>query len=184
MTMSLDGFVAGPNGESAWMFETKDEAAKAWTIARISGAGVHAMGSRTFRDMAAFWPTSREAFAPAMNAIPKVVFSRHGNADVPIADSPLAETWRSARWLVGDLAAEVAKLKAEAGGPIVAHGGASFARSLVALDLVDEFQLLVVPIAIGRGLAVFGERATPLRLRLASTEAFPSGRIAQVYVRA
>src|SRR5579862_4473776 len=160
MSMSLDGFVAGPNGEIDWLFETKDEAAIAWTVARISEAGVHAMGSRTFHDMAAFWPTSREPFAPSMNAIPKVVFSRHGKAEAQTtraladaraqapapADAGLAETWHTARWLVGDLAAEVAKLKAEAGGPIVAHGGASFVRSLVALDLVDEYQLLVQPI--------------------------------------
>jgi dihydrofolate reductase len=145
---------------------------------------VHAMGSQTFRVMAGHWPTARDEFAPAMSSIPKAVFSQHGKTDATTPDSPLAKTWRAARWLVGDVASNAAKLKAEAGGPIVAHGGASFARSLVALDLVDEYQLLVQPIAIGRGLALFSDRATPLRLRLASAEVFPSGRIGQIYTRA
>jgi dihydrofolate reductase len=197
MSMSLDGFVAGPNNELDWLFETMSPAGKAWTAERISEAGVHAMGSRTFHDMAAYWPTSRDVLAAPMNEIPKVVFSRRGKsagqttralddarASSPTpADAAHVESWNSARWLVGDLATEVAKLKAEGGKPIVAHGGASFARSLVALDLVDEYQLVVHPIAIGRGHGLFGERTTPARLVLASSTSFPAGTIANVYVR-
>lgn len=81
----------------------------------------------------------------------------------------------------GDLAEDIARLKAQEGKPIIAHGGASFARSLVARGLVDRFALLVHPVALGRGLPVFSKLAAPTRLELTSSKAFPGGAVAQVY---
>jgi dihydrofolate reductase len=81
----------------------------------------------------------------------------------------------------GDLAEEIAKLKAQEGKPIIARGGVSFARSLVAQGLVDQFALLVAPVALGKGLPVFSELAAPTRLKLMSSKAFPGGAVAQVY---
>ena len=81
----------------------------------------------------------------------------------------------------GDLVEEVAKLKAQKGKPIIAHGGVSFARSLVAQGLVDQFALWVAPIALGKGLPLFSERAAPMPLKLMSSKAFPGGVVAQVY---
>src|SRR5581483_3264798 len=80
MSVSADGFVAGPNGEIDWLFRSTDPVATAWTVATIRDVGVHIMGSRTFQDMAAYWPSSTEPFAAPMNDIPKVVFSRSGRA--------------------------------------------------------------------------------------------------------
>ncbi|URK88268.1 dihydrofolate reductase family protein [Rhizobium sp. RCAM05350] len=79
MSMSLDGFVAGPAGEVEWMF-SGDQEAIAWSVETVSNASLHIMGSRTFRDMAGFWPTSTGVFAPPMNRIPKAVFSKQGPA--------------------------------------------------------------------------------------------------------
>ena len=111
------------------------------------------MGSRTFQDMAAYWPTSSQVFAPPMNQIPKAVFSRRGTVVLKASDTtaalrdaranagphpsanlqPGGDSWGHAYVASGDLAEEIAKLKAQDGKPIIAHGGASFARSLVAL---------------------------------------------------
>ena len=71
MSMSLDGFVAGPGGEIDWMFPDRDAGSTAWVLETLRAAGLHAMGSRTFRDMAAWWPTARDPMAEPMNAIPK-----------------------------------------------------------------------------------------------------------------
>ncbi len=184
MSMSLDGFVAGPRGEIDWMFGG-DEAAKAWKVATVSDASLHAMGSRTFRDMAAFWPTAGGPFAPPMNRIPKAVFSRQGRAVLPASDPDAgadAVGWAEAHVAAGDLAVEIAGLKAAADGkPIVAHGGAAFARSLVAADLVDRYALLVHPVVLGTGLPIFADIDRPRRLRLVETTPFPGGSIARVY---
>jgi dihydrofolate reductase len=87
--------------------------------------------------------------------------------------------WADTRVLSGDLATEIAALKAEDGKPILLHGGASFARSLSALGLIDEYRLLVHPIALGEGLPLFGART---RLRLTSARTFATGIVASTFV--
>jgi len=77
MSMSVDGFVGSPDGGIQWVFSNDPEAV-AWTVATVSNASLHIMGSRTFDDMAAYWPTSTEVFAAPMNQSPKAVFSRQG----------------------------------------------------------------------------------------------------------
>ena len=77
MSISLDGFVAGPAGEVEWMF-SGDQQAIASSVETVWNASLHIMGSHTFRDMASYWPTATGAFAPPMNEIPKTVFSSQG----------------------------------------------------------------------------------------------------------
>lgn len=200
MSMSLDGFVSGPDGEIDWIF-SGDQQAIAWKLEVVSNAGLHIMGSRTFKDMAAFWPTSTGVFAPPMNRIPKAVFSRQGPAVLKAtgttrglkdarADAggtstgplqPGAESWGEAYVASGDLAEEIAGLKARDGRPIVAHGGAAFARSLVAGGLVDQYMLMVHPVVLGKGLPIFSEVAAPRRLERTGSTAFPGGAVALIY---
>jgi riboflavin biosynthesis pyrimidine reductase len=79
------------------------------------------------------------------------------------------------------LAEEVAKLKANEGKPIIAHGGASFARSLIAQGLVDQHDLFVHPVALGKALPVFSGLTVPRPLKLKSSTAFPGASVAQIY---
>jgi len=194
MSISVDGFVGGPDCELKWLFRNTDPEAIAWTVDAISQVGVHIMGSRTFADMAAHWPTSTEPFAPPMNEIPKAVFSRSGqqattraladaraHAKTPTGESKSIESWRSARVITGDLADGIARLKQEPGKHIYAHGGATFARSLVRLGLVDEYRLLVHPVVLGRGLPVFSELSAPSDLQLTDVQRFAGGAVAHVY---
>jgi len=197
MSMSIDGFVGGPNGEIDWLFRSVDDASAAWEVECLWDASLHIMGSRTFQDMKAWWPTSDEPYAPPMNRIPKAYFSRSGSGDTATTRaledaqrlfprsagdaSPHLESWESAAKLTGDLATEIAALKAEVGKPILAHGGAAFARSLIATGLIDEYHLLVHPVALGRGLAIFADLAVPLDLALTALQRFPTGAIANTY---
>jgi len=185
MSISIDGFVSDLDGANKWMFGS-DQEAKAWSVETVGNASLHIMGSRTFRSMAAYWPTSTDMFAPPMNQIPKAVFSRQGPAilgDKASKDAlqPGAASWGQAYVASGDLAEEIATLKAQGGKPIIAHGGVSFARSLVAQGLVDQFILLVHPVALGKGLPLFSELAAPMPLKLTSSKAFPGGAVAQIY---
>lgn len=188
MSMSVDGFVSDLDGRNGWMFGT-DQEAKAWSVEFLWNASLHIKGSRTFHGMAAWWPTSTDQFAAPMNQIPKAVFSRRGppilaNATTATTQAALqagAESWAQAYVASGDLAEEIARLKAQQGKPIVAHGGVSFARSLVAGGLVDRFALLVVPVALGQGLPLISELAAPARFELVSSRAFPGGAVAQIY---
>ena len=199
--MSLDGFVGGPNGEVDWIFPSMDEGATQWTLESVWLAGLHVMGSKSFHDMASYWPYSSEPFAAPMNAIPKLVFSKEAlgvpkhtkgfeaaNAarkeERKLSDDEVKanlETWNNP--LVGhDLAADIARLKKEDGKNLVAHGGASFAQSLIKLGLVDEYRLLSHPVVLGRGLPLFSVLPEKKRLKLLSSTTFPSGAVARIFV--
>jgi len=196
MSISIDGFVGTAAGNIDWIFKSTDDAATAWTVDMIKQAGLHIMGSRTFKDMAAWWPTSTEPFAAPMNEIPKAVFSRSGklgsstqalqdairaNGNKHDAKSADTQTWADAEVIGGDLAAGIERLKKQEGGFILAHGGASFAQSLVATGLIDEYQLLVHPVALGKGLPLFNALKDPLALELVQAKTFRSGAAAHVY---
>jgi dihydrofolate reductase len=87
MSISIDGFVGDPDGGLKWIF-SGDQEAIAWIVETVWNASLHMMGSRTFRDMAAYWPTSTEVFAPPMNQIPKAIFSREGAAILKAGGAP------------------------------------------------------------------------------------------------
>jgi dihydrofolate reductase len=171
ISMSLDGFVGGPNGEIDWIFPTLDDGATEWLVAMLGQAGVHIMGRVTYGDMAAHWPTSNEPYAAPMNTIPKVVFS-HTLSEANWSDSRVAR---------GELSAEIAALKQQPGKEILAHGGARFVQSLAQQGLIDEYRLLIHPVVLGRGLRLFSEQQPRANLQLLSTKRFEKGLVANSY---
>lgn len=185
MSISLDGFVAGPNNEGDWMFRHRDPAAHRWIEDLLWQVGLHAMGSKSYFAMAGYWPTSADTLAAPMNAIPKAVFTRQSALDLQAGRAPAtdaaAASWAGAEVIRGDLAAQIARLKQQEGKDILAHGGAEFAQSLAAAGLIDEYRLVVHPVVLGQGKALFGQLAQPLDLELRSTTLFRSGASAQVY---
>ncbi len=198
MSMSLDGFVSGENGEIDWIFTTGDDKSRQWSLDTVTNASLHIMGRKTFADMAAWWPASKEAFAAPMNAIPKAVFTRRkdfsparpGETSQAIKDATThvgapagdagRESWHNAYVASGDMAEEITRLKSGDGRPILAHGGSGFMRSLLATGLVDELRLPIHPVALGKGLPIFTGRHD---FRLVEATAFPSGVVAHVYRR-
>ena len=129
--LSLDGYAAPPASvpEDFFLEYDEDEVFVAHMAHVLGSAGVHAMGAQTYRDMAGHWPSQDGPEADAMNRISKVVFSRR----------PIDTPWATTTVCSGDLATEVAGLKAQDGGPILVHGGVRFAQALVRADLVDDY---------------------------------------------
>jgi uncharacterized protein YndB with AHSA1/START domain/dihydrofolate reductase len=167
MSMSLDGYVAPPDGRTNWIFPSYTDDATAWTVETLRHASAHLMGAVTYRDMAAHWPQSTSVYAAPMNEIPKVVFS----TTLTTAD------WGDTRILAGDLTHEIKRLKQEPGSYLLAHGGTHFARSLCLSGLVDEFRLLVHPVVLGEGQRIFVE---PMSIEPITTTAFSGGAVAHV----
>jgi dihydrofolate reductase len=170
MHQSIDGFVCTPSGDESWVFMHMDESVLKWEVDHLWQAGTHIMGSNLYRIMAAYWPDSHEAPAALMNEIPKVVFSK----------TLKTASWGPARIASGDLVTEIARLKQESSKEILAHGGAAFAQSLTMLNLIDEYRLLVHPLALGNGRPL---TRSPLNLRLLSAHEFPAGVVALTYAR-
>ena len=185
MSISVDGFVGGPNGGANWIFKSSDENSRAWAVERTWDAGLIIMGRKSFENMAPYWPTATGPFAAPMNEIPKAVFTQKGFkgiAPVPNAEqSPATTSWAEARVFDGDLAERIRELKSEPGKPICAIGGAGFMQNLIATGLIDEYHLVIHPVVLGQGLPIFNGAAQPLDLKLVDVKAFPGGIVAHTY---
>ena len=193
MSISTDGFVGGPNGELDWIFRNSSEESRQWAAERLGKMGLHAMGLRSYDEMADFWPTADGPFARPMNEIPKAVFSRSGAFSPPgmektraaveegRVDWAVLEGWLNPIMAGKDLTADIQRLKAEEGRPINALGGASFASSLIAAHLVDVFSLVVHPIVLGKGLPIFAGLESPVDLKLEDLQRFDTGVVVKTY---
>jgi dihydrofolate reductase len=174
MGISLDGYVVGPNGQTDWGVAPEDPELKRRKLEWLERVGAHLMGRVTYEEMASYWPSSASDYAAPMNEIPKVVFSK-----------TLAEAnWPDSQIARGDLAEEIARLKGESGRELIAWGGGTFAQGLAREGLIDEYRLIVHPVALGGGVPLFKDLAAPLHLDLAETMRFPTGRVVHLYRKA
>lgn len=171
MSMSLDGFVAPAKGAPDDRSMPEDPALKRIKLDWLSEAGMHAMGRVTYNEMAAHWPVSTDDYAAPMNELPKVVFSK----TLESAD------WNDSRVARGDLSEEISALRREPGGDIIAWGGATFAQELSRRGLVDEYRLVINPVALGNGLTLFKDLSAPIELQLIQARTFANRAALHVY---
>lgn len=172
MQVTFDGFAAGPNGELEWAFpQFDDDQFTRYSLDMLRGTDVEIMGGTTGEGLAGYWPkldTMQERdkpFAALINEAPKVIFSR----------TLESVDWNNTTIYRGDAYEEIRRLKQEQGKPIMVVGGVRFVQSLNNERLIDEYALIVHPVAIGRGLSLFSELKDELRLKLVEARAFPAG---------
>jgi dihydrofolate reductase len=171
MSISLDGFVAPAKGAPDHRSLPEDPALKQIKLDWLRQAGTHAMGRVTYNEMAAHWPVSTDEYAAPMNDLPKVVFSK----TLASAD------WNDSRVARGDIAEEISAMRREPGGDIIAWGGASFVQALSRQGLVDEYRLVINPVALGNGLPLFKDLSDPIELQLVEAWTFANGAALHVY---
>ena len=174
INVTLDGYVAGPNGELDWLFRTMTPAQQAWTTAFLREVDTILIGHTTYLEQAAFWPSQTGEMATLMNSHTKIVFSSRLGA----------LEWNHSRLAVSDVAEEIARLKREPGRDIYVTGGARLARSLSQRGLIDEYNLTIHPILLGSGMPLFGEPSEEIALTLVNTIPFESGAIQLIYQKA
>jgi len=174
MSVSLDGFAARRDGTMDWLGDTQAYGAhRQRAVAELLGqTGLLVLGARAGADMAQAWPGSQSPTGELMNVTPKVIFSRTlGTIE-----------WSNARVCDRPVQEEIPALKGEPGKDIVVFGGASFARSLAAHGLIDEYRINVQPVALGDGLPLLHGLPEPVPLELVSSTAWADGPITQTYV--
>lgn len=172
-SVSVDGYFVDANGDNGWAYEGRaDPEFAAWVGSNASSGAELLFGRKTYEMMEAYWPTALAAeqmpeVAKGMNAARKYVASR-----------TIRPKWQNSHLLQGDLAAAVRALKQSEGPGVVVLGSGSVAAQLGAAGLVDEYQFVVMPIALGGGRTVF-ERGT--KLRLVDQRAFRGGNVVVTY---
>ena len=178
MGVSLDGFIAGPEGEIA--VPPPDEELHRFHNEQARELGAHLCGRRMY-EVLSYWDTFADEnpsapeheldFAEIWKRTPKFVFS-----------TTLEEVGDNATLVTGDLADGVAALKEQTEGDL-AVGGAGLASSLIALGLIDEYRPFIHPVVVGGGTAYFPP-AVRLELRLLEARSFGSGTVYLRYERA
>ncbi len=171
--ITVDGFVAGPNGEGDWMSRDTDPRAMDLVNETTDASDTLLLGRKMAPEFVKWWesvkPESPDyAFAQKMVNIRKIVFSKTIKSiegrNVRVENGPLVES--------------VNRLKREPGKDILVYGGASFVSSLIENGLVDEFHLVVNPVAIGNGMRIFTSRVA---LKLTRSTAFANGEVLNIY---
>ncbi|MFI2714553.1 dihydrofolate reductase family protein [Micromonospora sp. NPDC018662] len=176
--VSVDGFIEGPKGEFDW--PAMGAELSAYSIGLSERAAAFVYGRRVWELMASYWPRVESisdhphdlAFAPIWRRTPKVVVSR-----------TLADAEHGARVVGGDLAAELAELRAAHDGDLLVTGGTGAATALAAHGLVDEYQVIVHPVVLGGGKQVLPDLARQ-ELRLVETRPFDGRAVLLRYERA
>jgi dihydrofolate reductase len=171
MTVSLDGFVAGPEGEIDW--SGPDDELHRFHNDRTRGLSAHLLGRRLYETML-YWETAKDDpaadetsldFAQLWLALPKIVFSRTLTS-VEGTNTRLAQ---------GTPEEELERLKAEPGEGDIGVGGADLAGQLIAAGLVDDFHLFIAPIILGKGIPYFPPLDHRIPLELVDRREFAGG---------
>jgi dihydrofolate reductase len=177
--MTIDGFVAGPDGQLDWMWMAgkRDEAVFSKVIELADSCDTILLGRNMSREFIDHWenifdsqPDSPEQpLAQRMVNMRKIVFSRSQSAIIG----------RNVEVENGDLAAAVQELKKVKGKDIIVYGGANFLTSLISHNLIDEYFIFRNPVAIGKGLSIFKEKKL---LKLDSVTSYKNGKILNKYL--
>jgi dihydrofolate reductase len=180
--ITLDGVIESPGpGEdfehAGWSFAyARGDEGDRFKFDELIAADALLLGRLTYEGFAKAWPgmTGTGEFGEKMNGMPKYVVSS------TLTDENAG--WNNSTVIRGDVAGEVARVKAQHAGDVLISGGAKLAQSLAANDLVDEYRLMVFPLALGAGTRLFGDGMPRSELRLRDSKAVgPDGVLVLTY---
>jgi len=173
--VTLDGYFAGVNGDIGWAHKSDPEW-NAFVADNASGGGLLLFGRVTYELMTAYWPTPEAlkndpVVAERMNNLPKIVFSRTLDK----------ASWKNTKLVKGDPAAEVRKMKKEPGKDMAIFGSGSIVSHLAQEGLVDEYQIVMNPVVLGKGRTMFDGIKEKLTLKRTKTRTFGNGNVLLCY---
>jgi dihydrofolate reductase len=176
--ITIDGFVSGPNGELDWMVWDWSEELKKYVNNLTDSVDTILMGRKMTDGFISYWsnvkPDSEEyPFARKMVEKPKIVFTKTLNKS----------TWDNTTIAKGELKEEIDRLKNQKGRDIIVYGGAGFVTSLIADNLIDEYNLFVNPAVLGNGMTIFGGIESRSDMELLKTIKFDCGIVLNQYKR-
>ena len=173
--MTVDGYVAGLNGEMDWVTDNWDNELNEYVREITEPVDCIILGRKLAQSFIPFWaskPKGEEAEAiEIFNNKAKVVFTK----------TLEKSEWDNTVLAKGNLAEEITKLKNQEGKDIIVYGGATFVSALIKEGLVDELHLFINPIAIGKGMTIFKEIQLNQKYKLLKSKSFECGIVAISY---
>ena len=171
--MSVDGYIAGPNGELDWVVWDWDDELKKYVTEITEAVDCIVLGRKLAQGFIPHWASNPELEgADKMNGNKKVVFTKTLDRS----------EWNNTVLSKGDLADEINNLKKQDGSDIIAYGGAAFVSSLIRHGLIDEFHLFINPVVLGDGMTIFKDIESRLNLTLVKSISFDCGIVLLNYI--
>jgi dihydrofolate reductase len=175
--LSLDGYAADKD-HSTKFFEAPEfsQDSDDDLLEEMNRFDTILLGANTYRMFVDFWPsaeTSEQIVADKLNSIPKVVFSN------TLKEAPWGK-WPAATVVTGDAVSSIKKMKQQPGKDLVLWGSISLAQDIMKANIIDEYQFRIVPVILGGGTLLFGER-DQLDLKLTKSKPYPSGLLLACY---
>jgi len=171
--MTVDGYIAGPNGEMDWMVFNWDNELKKYVTEISESFDCIILGRKLAQGFIPHWASNPEQEgADKFNSTKKIVFTKTIDKS----------EWDNTILAKGDLVDEITKLKNQDGKDIIVYGGSTFVSALIKKGLVDEFHLFINPTAIGNGLTIFKELDGRQNLTLVKSISFDCGIVVLNYV--
>jgi dihydrofolate reductase len=173
---TIDGFVAGPNGEMDWLTFDWSNDLNEYVAQLTEPVDTILLGRNLAEGFIPHWTNSLNSPEPLEGAqkfveTHKVVFSK----------TLTTSEWERTTIANGDLAEEVNALKKQAGGDMIVYGGVKFVSSLIKEKLIDELHFFINPSVIGKGLSIFEEVNEMQNFKLLSSRQFECGVVVLTY---
>jgi dihydrofolate reductase len=170
--MTVDGYIAGLNGEMDWMIFNWDDELKKYVTEITEPVDCIVLGRKLAQGFIPHWASNPEQEgADKFNSTKKVVFTK----------TLEKSEWKNTVLAKDDLVDEITKLKKQDGKDIIAYGGATFVSTLIKQGLIDEFHLFINPAAIGNGMTIFKQLNSKQYLSLKKSLSFPCGIVVLCY---
>ncbi|MBI3579638.1 MAG: dihydrofolate reductase family protein [Ignavibacteriales bacterium] len=168
--VSLDGFIAGPNGEVDWFTGIVGKEFEAYIVEAISTIDTMLFGRVTYEHLASYWPTA----SPEQNH-PSIIYAMNNTSKVVFSKTLQNVEWKNSRLAKRDIAEEASKLKQQPGKDIVIYGSGSIVSALAQKGLIDEYRIFIAPVVLGSGKPLFGGIDLGIHLKLVETKTFGAG---------
>ncbi len=179
--VTLDGFIAGPKGETDWVTSTEEMNQEASDL--LSTVDTILLGRVAYQQFVTFWPfadttapTTLSKITSLLNHADKIIFSK-------TLDKVEWGTWNNARLVHANIPDEIAKLKALPGKDLLLYAGANIISTFVENNLIDEYRVRIHPVVVGGGLCLFPPLSNSLKLHLMRTSTYSNGVVMLVYKR-
>ncbi|RFS18272.1 dihydrofolate reductase family protein [Emticicia sp. C21] len=179
MHISLDGFVAGPNGELNWA--KVDEELFDYVGKRISGGDTALYGRTTYQMMESYWPTAGDAPDASKHDVEHSKWYK--NAHKIVLSKTLNEADLTNTTIISNnIADRINEIKQQDGEDILLFGSPTATHALIEQNLIDGYWLFLNPTILGQGIPLFADSKDKTNLKLLSTRQFDSGVIELNYV--
>ncbi len=172
--ISLDGYYKDLDGIINWHRHGKEE--EEFSIQSLRQGNILLLGRVTYEMMASWWPSQN-----AVNSMPDIANGMNKAEKIVCSNTLQISNWKNTQIISGDILTQIAELKEKSSKNITILGSGKLTTQLAEAGLIDTYQIMIDPVAIGEGSSIFKGLQRQLNLKLTDTNSFKTGTVLLSY---